>query len=332
MADYSDETLRALIRQLITEDIPNLAIGPKANTDRRGLISTQALLLLKNVFSPGGFVALATMGLIFDREHTKDLLVFTLDEFENIVSAVTVFNDTDGDVFGKRAEASAAHESTARANKYRYLQSLKEDVASDGSLSQEVVNSILSNYNQYNPGPNTSGDPITEQDRAIYNAIVSGNIDNAFDSNQFETSSTGQTLKIKSFDHSADYDEVVEKLYADEIKNAEDNDKYINANIIEALRKSHEFTTSKKLEQAAEQFNIAIDIYNLAEAGNLDDLEKVVMFKRIEEVERNFGNGFIASIKKKATEKAEEAFTNLVNTATSIVRNNLKNPLKKEEK
>jgi hypothetical protein len=332
MADYSDETLRALIRQLITEDIPNLAIGPQANPDRRGLLTTQALLLLKKVFSPGGFVALATMGLIFDREHTKDLLEFGLDEFENIAGAVTVFNDTNGDVFERLAAASAAHGSKARENKYRYLQSLKKAVAAgNGSLSQQVVESVLSNYKKYEVGPNISGDPITEQDRAIYNAIASGEIDNAFDSNQFETSSTGQTLKIREFNHSDDYDDDVAKLYEAEITKAEAASKYINANIIEALRKSHEFTTSGKLEQAAEQFNIAIDIYNLAEEGNLDDLEKVVMFERIEDVERNFGNGFIASIKKKATEKAGEAFDNLVSKATDTVKKRL-GPGNKKEK
>jgi len=327
MADYSDETLRALIRQLITEDIPNLAIGPKANPDRRGLITTQALFLLKKVFSPGGFVALATMGLIFDREHTKDLLVFALDEFENIVDAVTVFNNTDGDVFRKLAEASAAHGTPARAAKYKYLQSLKEDItrAEGGSLSQEIANKILSNYKAYNPGPNIDGDEITKQDIAIYNAIVTGNIENAFDNSQFETFSTGQTLRISGgFDHSGNYDEAKGKLYLAEIKKAEDSGNYINANIIEALRKSHELVPKNKPEQAAEQFNIAIDIYNLAEAGNLDDLEKVVMFERIEDVERNFGNGFIASIKKKATEKGEEVFTNLVNKATDTVKERLK--------
>lgn len=322
MADYSDKTLRALIRHLITEDVPNLAIGPKANPDRRALLTTQALLILKKIFSPGGFVALATMGLIFDREHTKDLLVFGLDEFKNIVDAVTVFNDTDGDVFAKLAEASAAHGKTAKANKYKYLQSLKEDIASaeGGSLSQGVVANILGNYEAFKPGPNIDGNPVTNQDIAIYNAIVTGEIENAFDNSQFETSSTGQPLKIAGFDHSGDYDADKEKLYEAEIEKAKKAGNYINVNIIEALRKAHAAGPKIRPEQAAEQFNIAVDIYNLAESEELGDLEKVVMFKRIEEVEKNFGNGFIASIKKKATEKAEAAFTGLVNKATDIVK------------
>jgi hypothetical protein len=324
MADYSDETLRALIRQLITEDIPNLAIGPKANPDRRALITKQLALVFNTIFSKKGFIGLATMGLIFEREFTKDLFNFAIDEFENIVDAVTVFNDTPGDTFDRLNAAMAAQSAQGRKNKYAYLKSLKATSESGESLTSDIVNGLLNDYKKYNPDGTPNPNEITAEDIALYNAVSNNNYSSVFNSSLFEVSNSGQPLKVKGIDNDKKFDDDVKKQYNDKIADERAAGRYVNSNIIEALRDSHEHTTRKEIEMATEDFDIAIDIYNLANEGTPSDVDKVFMLDSIEEIERNFNNSFIASIERKASSMADEAFASLVNNATDIVKKRLR--------
>jgi len=326
MADYSDETLRALIRQLITEDQPKVMDAITANPDDRALITKQAAMFLKFVFSPAGAVGLAALGLVFEREFTQNLLAFGLDQTQGVLEGLRAFKEEDGNIFDKLVAFYDTVQDETRANKYRYMQKLHEQASTKTSLTATIVDNLVTSYGEYKPSKKEfERGKITEADIAIYNAINDSNLSKVFDKGQFEksTNASGDTLlKIDGINPTDDYSSV-ESEYIKKRDEAIAAGKHINANIIEALRQSHEHYSEDAKPSAKEDLNIAIQLYDISVAGVDGQVEKVTAFQRIDDIEMNLQNSFAKTVKDYVEDKARQGFEDFVGDTVDIVKGKL---------
>ena len=326
MADYSDETLRALIRQLITEDQPRVMTAITANPDDRALITKQAAMFLKFVFSPAGAVGLAALGLVFEREFTQNLLAFGLDQTQGVLEGLKAFKEEDGNIFDKLVAFYDTVGDKTRKNKYNYMQKLNEQASENTSLTAIIVDELVNSYKEYKPSKKEiKSGAITEADIAIYNAINANDLSEVFDETQFEKStdaSGNPLLTINEINPKDDYDSV-ESEYIKKRDKAITDGRHINANIIEALRQSHEHYSKDAKPSAKEDLNIAMQLYDISVAGVDGQVEKVTAFQRIDDIEMNLQNSFAKTVQDYVKDKAGEGFEDFVGDTVDIVKNKL---------
>ena len=71
MEDYSDKTIRALIVEMINEDEKkSSSLSDLVNIDAKYKLPTRLLAAFSAIFTPAGFVTLALVGLIVEKDVT----------------------------------------------------------------------------------------------------------------------------------------------------------------------------------------------------------------------------------------------------------------------
>ena len=318
MEDYSDKTLRALIKQLIKEDTPNKSADPRSYSKYRAIPSAQMLNFLKAIFSKEGFVALTAAGLIFETEFTKGLMSFGFNQASAAIDAVKAYNevaDKGGSTLDRIGAASATFKDKSAKNKYLYLKDLKAIKEKNKSFTAEVVYDIMTNANKTYGFNRADPGSVSVADGAIIAAILDGEIERVFDGSQFKLS--GKTLSIldendeevnsSTFDYESAANNAAEKqLKPDGL--------WINRLIILELKEANSASENGKLQKYEMHMNNAIAIYNssseLLETPG-DELEKITVLGRLDEIEEGLESNFERTIRSFG-KSTEEKFVDLV--------------------
>jgi len=330
MEDYSDKTLRALIRQLIAEDKVNDYQPPKTDSDNRALLTTQAFLGLSKFFSVKGFAALTVMGLIFEPEFTSELVEFGLDQFEDFGSAITVFVEKKNEPFFLRlAEASAHMKDKSRKNKYLLLNDMKKLADEDGNFLASNFNKVFASYNSYNVAQADVND-LTADDKAIYEGINNGDISELFTPGLFKIDDKTGTVVIVDHDSSKSYSDA-KTDYEKKMDNAKVDGRYIDKLLIQAIAETHEqisFGDSK--EQAKERAANARIIYDNSikiQNENANEIDKKMLFSSMDDLEEGVATDFDIAIGK-VTGFFESKFDDKIKEASESIADKIGDKIK----
>ena len=330
MADYSDETLRALIRHLITEDVATQGIPPEALANRMAIAYLQAIKLLKVVLSPKGFVAAVMMGLVFEKEFTKSLIEFGIDEGRASVDAVTAFREADGRIFTKMAAFFATFGDKTAENKYKwldYLASIKDD-----SIPASVVDGMFDEATKYGLLSEEDAAGATSRDRAIIGAVISGEpISTMFTKDDFQLS--GNSFKPTKVEMTVADLEVARNL-------AKDENRHIDESIYEGLREAQELSNKGREAESKAAMNNVIRLYQscvLLEEDQQRPTTKLTIFDSLEEIEGGITSNFkrnLDDIKKSVTGPIKQEWDNLitdtVDNVLTAIKDNPLNPFKNQ--
>jgi len=287
MADYSDRLLRALIREMINEDRPNVASAIEAGS-RRALTLGKILNTAKSLFSVDGAVALTAVGLLYEKEFTLATLNFGYENAKVTFGKIKKFYSTPGSVFTKMNAAQFYGNDTKDQNKIEYLIELRK--ISKDSLTAEKVLEIMTLAKQKKllEGANVNPDSVTESDAAILAAIVKGEgIEGIFNELQFTKEDSGA---FKVVDSNQSIDDLEKKA-----KEAENEGLYLNARIIRGIKKSIESAADGRKEQSQEEINSAYRIYMDAKdikAGGPDEIKSATIFDNLDDIEEGVEDSY----------------------------------------
>jgi len=322
MADYSDETLRSLIRQLIKEDVANTAQGPEALANRMAAAYLQAIKLLKVLLTPGGFAAAVAMGLVFEKEFTMSLLDFTISEGEAGLEAVKAFNNTDGRIFAKMAAFSATFGDETAKNKYAWLDYLAE--IKDESIPADIVDKMLNSaVTDYKIMSQEDADNTTPRDKAIIAAVISDTppIESIFTEDDFIND--GKTFRPKN----------VQMNVAD-LKSAkttaENEGRYLDAAIYEGLIAAQKAANKRNTAVATAEINNAKRLYQgCIEIKNEKErpTTKLTIFDSLEEIEGGIKSNFernLDDITDLAKDELKDQWKDVIDFTTDQVFEKLK--------
>ena len=333
MADYSDNTLRALIRQLIKEDNPNEAGSPKSYKSYRATPSAQMLNAVKALISLEGAAALLTVGLLYESKFTLGLMSFGLKQTETALNAVSEYNrvaDEGGDTFDRMGAASAVIKDQTGQNKYAYLKSLKELKNENTSFTANIVYDILTDAKNTYGFNEADPDSVSHSDRAIVSAVLNEDIESVFDQSQFGYNSDNNLVIRDDLGSTVDMSNFNYEEAADNAANKDDATKnlWINRSIILELERSKEANDIGKSAKATMHMNNAIEIYesgsNLLKASG-DELEKMTILGHLDEIEDGLENNFEKAIRKIGV-AAEDKFTDLIHFTAKTAKNALTKP------
>jgi len=327
MEDYSDETLRALIRQIIAEDKGRgNTEGPKAGNNRKASAYLQLASLFKYIFTKEGFVALTAAGLIFEKDFTVSTLGLALDTGKASLDAIAVFNDPknkeNNRFFGRLAEASAKFRDQQRTNKLKYLQDLQK--MKEGSIPADWVYQALTSAESHQI-KNVDRDSVSAEDLAIVTAITtpgSGGFDSIFTPAAFAVD------KNKAF-RAANVNMNSRDLRAAATV-AETNKKWLDKKIYNTMADAMEFQEKGQPNRANEQINMAYAIYNSAVklSNSPDDIAQTSILNNLEDIEDGLKSNFqrnIDDIKDSLGEKGEEYLKDLLDKSVNIIQDKLGN-------
>lgn len=328
MADYSDETLRSLIRQLIKEDVANTAQGPEALANRMAAAYLQAIKLLKVLLTPGGFAAAIAMGLVFEKEFTMSLLDFTISEGESGLEAVEAFNEADGRIFAKMAAFSATFGDETAKNKYAWLDYLA-DIKSK-SIPADIVDTMLNSaVKDYKIMSEEDAANTSERDKAIIAAVISDKppIESIFTEEDFIND--GKTFKPRNVPM-----EVAKLKLAK--TNAENEGRYLDAAIYEGLIAAQEAANKGDTAVATAEINNVKRLYQ----GCIEikkekerPTTKLTIFDSLEEIEGGIKSNFernLDDITDAAEDELKDQWKDAIKFTTDEVLAQLKGtPLEK---
>ena len=325
MEDYSDKTLRALIRQLIAEDKGRKgAEGPKAGNNRKASAYLQLASLFKYIFTKEGFVALTAAGLIFEKDFTVATLGLGLDTGKASLDAIKVFNDpTNRDnnrFFGRLAEASAKFRDQQRTNKLKYLQDLQK--MKEGSLPADWVYQAMSSAERHQiKGADLNS--ISAEDFAIVTAITtpgSGGFDSIFTPGSFTVDQNNSFRATNVNMNSRDLRVAATK--------AETDKRWLDKKIYNTMADAMEFQEKGQPNRATEQINMAYQIYNSAVklSSSPDDIAQTSILNNLEDIEDGLKSNFqrnIDDIKASLAEKGEEYLKGVLNRSVEIIQDKI---------
>lgn len=318
MEDYSDKTLRALIRQLIMEDRPNRATGPEEGQNRKANFFSLARRSLSYLFSPAGVVALIAAGFIFEKDFTIDTLKLGIDTGKNSIEAINAFNDSKnkGNIFLRLSEAAAAFNDAQKESKYKYLARLRE--YKDKSFTADIVYKLMTDASEEFGIKDADKSKVSKADAEIIAAVLNGqSLKDLFTKelfvvtpkNEFKTS---ESSKIP--------------MNAADLKKASDESsargKHIDSQIYLAMSNSMEFAAKGETEQANAEMNNAYRVYAAAiELSGVpdDELQQMTLLGNLDDIEGGLTSNFertIATVEKKAS----GAFKDALKKAKNIIR------------
>jgi hypothetical protein len=329
MEDYSDKTLRALIRQLIAEDKAQLSRDPVAGTDRRGLFSVQILNIVRAIFTPGGFAALTAAGFLIEPQLTTALLSGAIKTAKDAIDAIDVYNKTEGNVFDKLGEVFSTLKDTNRANKMKFYRKVYDN--KDKSFSAQLLNDFFVDAENFKVSDKEikRGD-VKKSDVILIETILEEKpISRVFNENRFFIDAN-KNLGVKFIKDDTVRFELDDNKESAVINDLESLGYYLDANILRELYRADRALQEGKTQEFKEAMNSAKSIYNGAIAISeepSDELQKTFLLKSMDNIEGGLENEFermINSIGRRAEAAGKEKAKDLIDFAVSSVKDSLK--------
>lgn len=189
MEDYLDKKIRALIVEMIYEDVAEKEKS-KVGTPEEYRPNNVLLGMFAKVFTVGGLASLIVAGLFFEKDFTKATLSSLGDASLDIFNA---FKAAFKAPYGRKLSTLLSIGSNqSRSNMYEYLREIKN--IQDTSPSANAVSEL---YQMFKRTFSLEIDEPSSDDFAIYEAFMSNNMQSVFTSDAFEVNENNQFVLTK---------------------------------------------------------------------------------------------------------------------------------------